>query len=253
MPVPLVFIDTSVAKLAVTDAVQARPRRETVTWGPSTFEVTLHQFVIRNQHARLKFAQRCDASFLPYLAFLASAGRITLAWHFESQWEYLGLPRTGGVGGAFFGAPVQRVAGPIRYGRVVADGAGIGHSPERLTLDFLRNVTHARYQALQKATGAHAESGRYLNQLLDAFHIWCAEHAGAYAFVTTDYKLIRCLEHHSPSPPTIPILTPRGLVASLFRERYLRLGDAVPCFAVFGRALARTYRPSTKQLPPLGA
>ena len=63
------------------------------------------------------------------------------------------------------------------------------------------------------------------NQMLDAWHIYCAEKAGATYFVTCDYKLINHLESHRRTQPTVEVVTPRQLLDGLRASGQYRLRE----------------------------
>lgn len=85
--------------------------------------------------------------------------------------------------------------------------------------DFLRSLDHERFVKLQKIAGAY--QGRRpvnRNRLLDAFHLWCAEHNGADYFLSLDLKLARLIER-SKSKPTVPVVRPSQLLAAVLPRR----------------------------------
>jgi len=57
---------------------------------------------------------------------------------------------------------------------------------------FLSSLKNKKFIELQKLTGADQGTGKLnRNQLLDAFHLWCAEYNGCDYFLTFDFKLMR--------------------------------------------------------------
>jgi hypothetical protein len=104
------------------------------------------------------------------------------------------------------------VEGPFQYGRVVVDGTRRDHQYE-----FLRSVKHARFTELQRSCGAYqgADKPMQRNQLLDAFHVLCAESASATYFLTLDDKLIRALMSGSPRKTSVTLTTPKRLLVGL--------------------------------------
>jgi len=143
--------------------------------------------------------------------------------HAEVLSEFWGLPDTRDPRGMLLGAPVSRAPNPIRYSRVVVGGL---RSPKQLRQGFLESLTHPRFLELQRVTGANNPGPKRVNQLADAFHIWTAEEANAYAFLTTDLTLVQSAQHNRPEKPKVPVLSPRALAGHLLRDRILRLGDA---------------------------
>ena len=94
--------------------------------------------------------------------------------------------------GRFYNTPLETVEAPVQYGRVMI-GAGINQEQEQFS--FLPSLKHPRFVELQKMTGAYQGAGKLnRNQLLDAFHLWCAEHNYCSFFLTLDFKLLRVLQ-----------------------------------------------------------
>ena len=246
---PLIFLDTSVTKLAVVYAAQYRAVIQSFDWGGQPVSAQLHQSVRRHQHSSLKWRQRSDAARLPFIAQQSCLSRIELGWHRETAWERLGLPRTVGVP-PFFNATVRSLDAPIAVERIMVDGSGLCGSPDVLTRRFLESIKHGRFMELRKITGAVPHSSRYVNQLLDAFYLWCAEHNEAYALLTTDYKLKR-LVAVSRRRASVPVLTPRDLVSRLFHDRILPQTARISLGLLFTAAMWRSYVRSTVLLPPL--
>lgn len=104
-----------------------------------------------------------------------------------SEWSR--LPKMDSRGGKFFGAPYRNVEPPTLYARrftITADEQA----------EFLGRFAHPRFDELRKATGANQrQSKSWRNMLLDAFHIWCAEHNKCSYFLTLDMKLIRSMQN----------------------------------------------------------
>jgi hypothetical protein len=82
-------------------------------------------------------------------------------------------------------------------------------SADELALSFLKDIADERFKNFQKVTGAYQGKGRYnLNQLRDAFLLWCAEHNGADYLLTLDFKLINMVKrdkkHNITFAPVLP-------------------------------------------------
>ena len=82
---------------------------------------------------------------------------------------------------------------------------GLGFDSKDAQFQFLSSLKNRRFLELQKITGAYQGEGKLnRNQLLDAFHFWCAEFNSCAFFLTLDFKLIRMLnsarvKHASPT------------------------------------------------------
>ena len=236
---PLIFLDTSVLKPSADRLIRGRFRRVTRTWGdrPVTMDVT--QFVEVYPNARVPRSLADELRYLPFIADLAKTGRLRLTTHPEVEFEFWGLPKTDDPRGRFYGAPIERGPDPFPYGRLIA-----GWSPVVKTdpqFDFVKGITHPRFQQLKKAVGANPDSRSHKNQLLDAFHNLSAESACAKFFLTTDLTLVRHVSRHKKYPPTCRVVSPAQLVRVLMADRDLRLRDAL-------RFVIRTFR--AQRRPP---
>jgi hypothetical protein len=128
------------------------------------------------------------------------------------------------------------------------------HSADELTLNFLASIEDERFLALQRATGGYQGARtRNLNQMLDAFYVWCAEYIGAYAFVTTDYKLVRMMAQNSIRLRT-SVLGPKELLRKLRGDGHLSLRDVLRYRYSMASALAATYRGREREVswPDIG-
>jgi hypothetical protein len=213
---PSVFLDTVVLKASFDTRLVLLPVPEKLQWGDQEIEIDVHRPVFINPNLKyLKQGNRErfeDTVALRFLAALAREEKISLLVHKEVLLELMKLPRVVGDGPRFYGAPMREVEGPFRYGRVIADASAVDHQYE-----FLSKVNDSRFKELQKACGAFQGNDRPLNrgQLIDAFHILCAESAGANYFLTLDDSLIGTLgSRKTPATPVLPI-TPKRLLLQL--------------------------------------
>ena len=168
---------------------------------------------------------RTEINLLSDIAKLAKAGYIELLSHFEMELELLQIQLLGRSRSEFDGINIQRVEGPVRYARMLTSWQALPtESAKSLQIAFLKGLQHSRYHELQRGCGAHQGGQINGNQLIDAFHIWCAESGGASHFLTTDLKLIRLTRQHRTSPPRVRVLTPSELLQELAVS--MKLGSA---------------------------
>jgi hypothetical protein len=146
---------------------------------------------------------------LPTIAGLARDGTIELVVQNETLVELWGLPRAAGK--PFFGAPLKEVRAPFEYGRVVFAAC---EDAEKLQYDFLAGIRDARFIELQKACGAYQGAPPPpRNQLLDAFHVWCAEASESKYFLTCDMSLVRYVARQKQYIPAVRVVLPSQLLA----------------------------------------
>ena len=181
------YVDTNVLKLSATELHRFAPRKENINWGGKDIEIIVHDLVDINPNLGIKNIElKAEADLLPQLAQQSAAGRIKFVMQFEARMESWGIPNMDTKGGEFYGTDIVTIDAPFKYGRTVGGGPPqIDHQ-----LNFLKSVEHPRFEQLQRITGAYqGQRPKNRNQLIDAFHLWCAEAAGVDFFLTLDFKL----------------------------------------------------------------
>lgn len=218
--VPSVFLDTSVLKASVDTRLVFTPEPRKINWGGRECEIDVYRPVYVNPNVRYleqgNVKRFKDTVALRIVAALAKEGKIRLLVHREVLLELWKLPRVADGGPRFYGAPIEEIEGPVTYRRIVADGSGADHQ-----YAFLARLRHPRFEALQKVCGAYQGDEKPLqrNQLIDAFHVFCAESAAAMYFLTLDDKLVRVVSEGRARKTSVIPITPRRLVAGLLYRR----------------------------------
>jgi len=211
MKIAKVFIDTNILKFSATELPRLAPRKQSLNWGGNNIEVTVHDSVEINRNDLIKNndALKAETELLRPLAEIGKQGALNYVMNVETELESWGIPNMDSRGGRFYGAPIQIVEAPFKYERTVASSAS---GSDNLQFDFLRSLAHPRFTELQKMTGAYqGERGPNKNQLIDAFHLWCAEHNKCDFFLTLDLKLIKVLSL-LPSKTTVQVVPPSKLL-----------------------------------------
>jgi hypothetical protein len=207
-----VYLDTSALKLSVQAIEGFTPVDQVVNWGGHEFTLTVHKPSVARPIESINNAElKSEAKLLPQIAELAREGSIELVVQNETLVELWGLPRT--TGKPFFGAPLKKVQAPFEYGRVVFAAF---EDAEKLQYDFLARIKDARFIELQKACGAYqGATPPPRNQLLDAFHLWCAEASRSTHFLTCDMSLVRYVGNQKQHVPAVRVVLPSQLLAEL--------------------------------------
>ena len=178
-------------------------------------DLVVHDEVIFNPNERISNPTlRHEAELLPMVAALGTAGTVEFVQTVESLYETWGLPSLDSESGRFYGAPIRLLKDiPFEYSRVFG-GAGIDGEKEQMR--FLLGIKQPRFEALKRALGAF--QGRDLpanrNQLLDAFHLWCAELAECTYFLTLDFKLQKVLRRSKIETP-VQVVHPSQLLQAI--------------------------------------
>lgn len=214
MAIPTVYVDTNIFKFSATALPRLIPRTQQIDWGGTIQEVVVHDLkeVDPNESIRNPELKK-EAELLPELASLGKAGRVKYLMQIEAEMESWGIPNMDSRTGRFYGAPIEHVEAPIKYQRVLVGGRA---HPKDMQLDFLSKIQSPRFLELQKATGAYQgnkEPNR--NQLLDAFHLWCAEYNQCEYFLTMDFKLIRMLTNSKYALESVLPVRPSQLLAAV--------------------------------------
>jgi hypothetical protein len=155
---------------------------------------------------------RSEAELLPNVAALAKSGLVIFAISIETQIELSEIPDLDSETGYFYGAPREIVEPPVKYSRILY--GGIEH-PVEAQLRFLSSLKDRRFLELQRITGAYQGQGKInRNQLLDAFHLWCAEHNRCDFLLSLDFKLARMIER-AKSKPLVRVVRPSQLLQAV--------------------------------------
>jgi hypothetical protein len=207
-----VFLDTNVFKSSATKLPRARPREVTINWSGKEEHLTVYDLITVNPNENLpeKSAPlKAEAALLPQVAGLAAAGLVLFQLSIETQVELSGLPNLDSETGFFYGAETQIVSAPARYGRVLyGEIEDYSQAQEK----FLGSLHDKRFLELQKITGAYqGKRGIQRNQLLDAFHLWCAEHSKCDFFLSLDFKLAKVTKGRVP----VLVVRPSELLAAV--------------------------------------
>ncbi len=224
MPFIRAFLDTNVLKYAVDELYRFAPRMRRIRWGAMEQDVTLHEPIILRPNERFDRTLLRETRLLPFVAFLAIRGRLELLWNIEVMIELLGLRDVDDPRGRFYGAPLTSVSAPFQYGRVIVSGsfdplpptASIKRMPhaKHRQVAFIEGIRDHRLMQLRKACGAEKTHGVDPNQLIDAFHLWTAESAGATHFLTTERRLLHLRDDSVLALSCKPVL-PSELIAAV--------------------------------------
>lgn len=207
---PCVYVDTNILKFSATALHRYVPTKRNIDWGGKEVEIVIYEPRIINPNLGIKNAElKGEADLLPEVANLSRQGKVSFVMQFEARGESWGIPNMDSKADQFYGVEIDSIEAPFKYSRVVA-GGGVKTDHQ---YEFLKRVQHPRFDQLQKITGAwQGKNPKNRNQLLDAFHLWCAEHAGVEYFLTLDFKLQRqvLLSNH---PVHVKIVRPSELLA----------------------------------------
>ena len=214
---PSVYLDTTVLKFAVDRIEGWAPTRKPLSWGWREFIVTVHEPAVAFPNEELPNDElKNETRLLPRVAELSRESRIELLMQQETLIELWGLPRTIDERGLFYGTPIKKISAPFEYGRVVFEAFADAGA---LQYDFLSRISDERFVELQKACGAYQGSKPPSpNQLRDAFHVWCAEAAGADFFLTCDLSLVRYVGRQKRYMPSVRVVKPSELLVELVGE-----------------------------------
>lgn len=185
-----VFLDANIFKFSATSQVRMFPRESEINWGGVREKVTVHDIRTINPNDYLENEElKYEASLLEKLASMGHSGLVKYYTHAEAEFETWNLPRMGSKTGRFYRAPISEAKSPIEYSRIFAQAS---IDSQQTQYAFLSALQDKRFLDIQKIVGAY--QGKSLpnrNQLLDAFHIWCAESNNIDYFLTMDFKLAK--------------------------------------------------------------
>lgn len=165
---------------------------------------------------------RREIDLLPQIADLARSGRIKLLAHIEATAELLSILMLPSPGeSVFHGIEIEKLDSPVEYSRfVTAMPPYLEGSPKEIQAGFFDRLGHPRFLEIRRACGAYQGEGVKVreSQIMDAFHIWCAEFGEATHFLTTDFKLTRVVSTYKKAPLKLKVITPSQFLADMAAE-----------------------------------
>lgn len=179
-----VFVDANIFKYSASKLLRLFPREQKLNWGGQETITTVHdmRYVNPNDNIKNNKTLRKEVDLLPYIVELQDKENIEFCITSESDLEVMGLPNMDSKTGKLYGAKITYLKPPIDYQRILI---GWTTDTQQAQYDFLRSIKSERFLEIQKATGAYqGENPPNKNQLLDAFHLWCAEHSKCDVFLT---------------------------------------------------------------------
>jgi hypothetical protein len=184
-----------------------------VNWGGKTFTLPLHTPVVITPNDRLDENSqiKAEALLLPTIASLGKEGIVNFLIGIETQVELSLIPNLDSRTGYFYNAPRTMVEPPVRYERILYGGV---EDPKQAQYAFLTSLQDRRFLELRKMCGAEQGNNVNRNQLLDAFHLWCAEHHDCDYFLSLDFKLAHMMTN-SGKKLRCRVARPSELLAAL--------------------------------------
>jgi hypothetical protein len=212
-----VFLDTAVVKHSIRSRTVLIPRQHSLNVDGRLHQFQVHEIADIDPTESVRSGRlRTEIGLVSEVARRARAGEVDLLWHIESEVEFFGIQLFGGGKSELLEAGVTMVEAPLKYSRILSPLSTLsGETWQSLRTDFLTGIKHPRFMELQRACGALQGNHLNENQLLDAFHIWCAEAAHATHFLTTDFKLARVVRGHKTAPPRVKVVAPSELLDEL--------------------------------------
>lgn len=213
-----VYLDTNVFKFSAIHLLRMRRREQEVDWGGHITTLEVQDAAIENPNDQLEDNSEIkrEAGLLREVAELGTDGQVDFIKNIETDIERFGLPNLDSLTKKFYNAPIKTVDAPIQYRRIMFTGERDHYKEEQF--NFLRTIKHERFSELQRITGAYQGVNKTnRNQLLDAFHIWCAEHHGCDFFLSLDFKLARMIQQ-SRNKTKVKIVRPPELLAAIKQE-----------------------------------
>jgi hypothetical protein len=217
--IPKVYVDANVFKFSATTLRRLVPKNEkTRNWYGKVTGTLLCAIEYVNPNERItKKSLKREAELLAQVAECAKTKRLRLVMNYETDVEACGLPTMGNATGRFYGAPIEYIDSPMKHRRIIsAPSLGLDYGWKNLQYNFLSKIEDKRFLQLQKATGAYQGKKKLnRNQLLDAFHLWCAEQSKCDYFLTLDLKLIKVMSRSKWAPKDLAIVTPSELLGRI--------------------------------------
>lgn len=214
-----VYVDANIIQHSDVDRTYWLPEDRTLDWGGFAVETRTYPRyeVIDKRSSMTNDKLRRELVALQLLAQFDRLADVRFFQQFETGLEANYRP---GVSPPLFGASIVWAASPIPYARAVL---GFGARPQ---LEFIQSIDHPRFRYFQKLSGVQPgmSEQRRRAQMLDAWHLWCAERNECGFFLTMDFKLIKMLSgidrttsHDQPRTP-LRVIEPSRLLVEAARR-----------------------------------
>jgi len=212
----IIYIDANVFKFSATKLLRLFPREQTVNWGHTQSVHKYYEMGYLNPNDQIKDADlKKEAELLKPISEYIKKGSIKAVSNIETIFETFSIPNMGSEEGSLYGSEIMPCPCPVTYQRILVGGK---KSAKELQFDFISKLKNPRFLEIQKVVGAYQGQGKIqMNQMLDAFALWCAEHNGCSGFLTLDFKLARVVRSDPKARIKIPIMRPSELI-SLINE-----------------------------------
>jgi len=207
-----IFVETNVFKFSATRIERLiRVNKPTRNAQGEITGVLLYEPGYINPNEKIQNPElRTEADLLPQIADIAKAGKFQLLTHREAMYEGWGLPNMNSATGDFYDALVAEAEAPIKYGRALFYPR---ISAKELAKDFFAGIQDKRYRTLAKISGAYQGDNKYnLNQLRDAFYLWCAEYNDCECLLTLDFKFIKMIRRDRKHNVKVKVVRPSELL-----------------------------------------
>ena len=183
-----VFVDANIFKYAAANLRRFSPYKKSINWGGVEIETTVNDIVYINPNLSINNNDKLleETRLIPKIVALQEDKNIEFCITSELMLEVMGLPNMDSSDGLLFGAKITYIEPPVKYSRIL-----ISHNlnTKEEQYSFLRGLKSKRFLEIQKATGAYqGENAPNPNQLLDSYHLWCAEHSKCNVFLTGEAK-----------------------------------------------------------------
>ena len=197
-----IYVDANILQNSDVGRISWLPEEWSVNWGGNTIKGTsYHRYEVSDKRITIRDRQLLKESLaIQLLARFDQLPTVHFLQQYETQLETKYMP---GTSLPLFGARVLSAGNPIPYARALS-----GHLASSQS-EFMERIDHARFRYFQKLVGVQKGMGekRRGAQLLDAWHLWCAEQNQCAYFLTMDFKLVRMLQNAvnvkpSSQPPT---------------------------------------------------
>ncbi len=197
-----IYVDANILQNSDVGRTSWLPEERSVNWGGTTFMSTSYpRYEVWDKRINIRNRELLKESLaIQLLARFDRLPTVHFLQQYETQLETKYMP---GASVPLFGAKVLSAGNPIPYARALS---GFGASSQS---EFVEKVNHSRLRYFQKLVGVQKGMGekRRRAQILDAWHLWCAEYNQCAFFLTMDFKLVRMLQKAgsakaSSQPPT---------------------------------------------------
>lgn len=204
-----IYLDTNILKFYSNNSVSTfKEKSSNLKWGDKVIENKIYELTNKNKNIE-KLTDKELLNNIKKIENIFDNKLLEFYMNLETKIEVMRiLSKVNNLN-----IKINDAKAPIIYSRTLFS---YKEEDKKLQIDFLKNIHNQRFLDIQKVVGAYQGKKEINeNQLLDAWHLWCAEYNKCDYFLTIDCKLKRIIDNSKNFFMDVKVVTPKILLDNL--------------------------------------